>query len=620
MSTVYRVMLGDPVSGQDVSKYFENDSVWTIDSTYGQRGRTASFQLVEDLQGKAAWALTVLPLSRITVTDTGLGKIIFGGVVQTPRLYRDGPVRNVWVLTCKDGTLYADNRIVKGDYSNKSLDFILKDLTTQANCGITTKNVIPGPQIARVVINYLQLSEAWKRACSYASQGALWGWDVDDALDLHSFNGFATLPSTSPKFTDAPTLVDNVTYFPFVQDNFYYEWAGDSVRNRIKVRGGNYTGPATDTFTGNAQSSSFPLTYPINAALPGLSVTVNATVVPVTIDSGSSASTPVPAGTCLMTQVPSGAWFVRFGTIPGNGQAIVCNYNFLMPVLTQVDDAPSEQTYSLQPNSLSDPGFELASGNWLFTNSRGTGTATIEAAHSHIGTSDLALTNPSNGNYGGAFNKVGIPIIAGQKLTISGWFKGSVAGTNGTLRIVVGNPGTVINSSGIASSQPSGQAGTVLSQTAPVMTTLYTQTTFTYTVPAGYTWAFLELYNDGTGTVPTMYVDDVAIQVASPNGGIFEMYMSDATITDLLTAKARGQREIAEYGVVEERLHFKTFPSNAFHVQSGDVISWASSLVPDSLNNYTVGALSGIYLVSTVHVDGIKGALRQYTIDAVRVG
>lgn len=594
----YTVILGDPVSGQDVTQYFQQDQ-WSIDATYGQRGRTAQVLLVEDLQGKSDWALKVKPLSRITITDANLNQIIFGGIVMSPRLYRDGPVRNEWQLTCKDGTFYADNKIVKGDYSNATLDFILKDLTTQANCGITTNNVIPGPQIARVVINYLQLSEAWKKACGYASQGALWGWDVDDALDLHSFNGLATTPLGVPKFTDIPSLVDGVTYFPFVQDGFYYEWAGDSMRNRIKVRGGNYTGPATDTFTGDGAKAIFAITYPIDTAQPGLSTTVNGGNIPISIDTTSSPSSTVPAGTAVMTQVPSGQWYARFGTIPGNGQAIVVNYNFLMPVLTQVDDVPSQQAYSLQPSGLTDGAFELASGNWVASNG-GSGTATIETAHPHMGAYDLALTNPSTPNYGGMYNMVGIPVVAGQKLTLSAFLKGSIAGffssIGGGLRLTYANPGTVIDSDGIASAQPSTQAGSgVVDFKNFKITTVYARHAApVFTVPVGYSFVFVELYARGAGEIPTTYIDDVAVQVASPNAGVFEMYMSDPTITSLLTAKARGQREIAEYGNVEERVFFKTFPSNSFHVRSGDVISLSSTLVPDSNKDYAVGTLAGL--------------------------
>lgn len=446
--SVYRVVIGDPITGRDVSQYFEWE--WTVDATYGQRGATATFRLSEDLQFKATPALIVKPLTRITVYDMGLGATIFGGVILNPKLYKYGPMLNTWTLTCRDYAEYSDNVIVNGDYSNKTLDFIIKDLNTQANCGITTANVQPGPLIARVVINYLTLTDAWVRACQYASQGAVWGWFVDDTLDLHTFDALKTTAKTSPSFVDTPSTVDNVITFPYVQDNFCYEWAGDSVRNRIKVRGGNYTGPATDNFVGNGQQSVWGLAYPIDSSNPAATVTVNGVPVTTNIDTGSSTTTPA-AGTAVLTQTPSGVWIIRFGTVPPNAQNIVVKYNLLMPVLTRVDDISSQQ------------------------------------------------------QYGG------------------------------------------------------------------------------------------------------------------PNRGIYEMYLSDATITSLLTAKARGQREISEYGVAEERVMLITFPSNAYHVHIGDVLPIASSQVPDfAAPGYPFG-ISKNFVISQLHIEGQKGALRAYSFTGVRV-
>src|SRR4029077_12476732 len=129
-------------------------------ATYGQRGKTAKFTLTEDVSSNpTAWNVIVLPMTRFTVTDTTLGAVIFAGVVTDPFLRKEGAVLNHWELNCRDYTVYADNVIIHGDYTDDTADFIIKDLTARAGCGITTNNVQPGPQIARVVINYLTLSE-----------------------------------------------------------------------------------------------------------------------------------------------------------------------------------------------------------------------------------------------------------------------------------------------------------------------------------------------------------------------------------------------------------------------------------------------------------------------------
>jgi hypothetical protein len=622
----YKAILGDPVSGQDVTAYLEWGN-WQVSATYGQRGKTGKFILAEDVASNpTAWKVVVLPMTRFTVTDTTLGAVIFAGVVTDPFLRKEGALLNHWELSCRDYTVYADNVIIHGDYTNATADVIIKDLTSRANCGITTNNVKPGPQIARVVINYLTLSEAWNRVNAYASQGALWGWLVDENLDLNTFDGLKQIPLAAPSFTDVQTSVNGTSVFPYVWDNFSYEWAGDSVRNRIKVRGGSYTGPASDNFVGNGTQFVWPLTFPVNSGNPNLKVTVAGAMVGASIDPGNDPSTPVPAGTCLMTQLPSGAWFARFGTIPTNGQAVVMSYTFLMPVLSQVDDQPSEQAYSLQPNSLSNGGFETVDptdtsiGLGWKHNNVGTGTANLFNNNANSGNNAITFTNPSTGNYGGIFSKQGIPVTGGQKFTLSAYVKGNVAGTTGPFRVVIANPGANISAGGVASAQPSAQSGVVVFDINLSVTTTYQQFSQTVTIPSGYSWLFIECYSAGNGTPSTVYYDDIAAQVASPNRGIFEMYLSDPTITNVLTAKSRGQREISEYGVAEERVIFSTMESNAYHLHVGDVISWTSSLVPDYTKPLNPIGLTGLFLIVQLQILGTPGPYRRYAITAVRVG
>lgn len=446
---VYKAVLGNPSTGQDVTNYLEWDS-WSVDATFGMRGQTAKFYLAEDISlNPTNWNVLPKPLQQLTVTDTVLGKAIFAGVVTDPRLNKEGPLKNRWDLACRDYTLYAENRFVSGDYTNKTGDFIIKDLVARTTgCGLTTNHVPPMPQIARVVINYKSLADAIKLVCDYASQGALWGWSIDSALDVHTFNALTQPTLVAPVFTDSLAAIDEVTNFGYVWDNFSYEWDGTSVRNRVKVRGGNYTGQQTDRFVGNAASTSFPLTYPINSSNANASVSVGGSGLTVTIDTSGGT---VPAGQAYLTQAPSGAWFLRLGTTPANGAAIVATYNYVAPVLTQVDDVPSQLAY----------------------------------------------------------------------------------------------PG--------------------------------------------------------------------------PNGGIYEMYLSDPTISDLITAKARGQREISEYGVAEERLYFTSKESNGFHLNAGDVFSWHSGLIPDFNQAGPPIGITGHYAVAQLHIEAVKGGYRKYTITGARV-
>src|SRR4029077_12033967 len=175
------------------------------------------------------------------------------------------------------------------------------------------------------------------------------------------------------------------------------------------------------------------------------------------------------------------------------GQSVVIQYTFLMPVLSQVDDVASEQVYAVQPNSLANPSFETSplglisgtpTGGWKISNV-GTGTSTIESANPHSGSHDAVLTNPSTGNYGGIYQGQGIAVTAGQVLTASVWAKGSAAGNANTFRMTFANPGSIVNSQGIASAQPSAQAGVDIFGIAYNVTTTYKQYSQTVIVPPG---------------------------------------------------------------------------------------------------------------------------------------
>ena len=159
-----------------------------------------------------------------------------------------------------------------------------------------------------------------------------------------------------------------------------------------------------------------------------------------------------------------------------------------------------------------DPGFELAGlgVNWI-SNPTGTGTVSIVSAGQRSGAKALQLTNPSLGNYGGTFTRQGVQVQPGQVVTASVWAKGSVAGTTGPFRIVFANPGSAISVLGVASTQPSAQAGVSVNDLNMAVTTSYQLFTNTLTVPAGFTWMFVEVYANAAATFPTLTIDDLGL-------------------------------------------------------------------------------------------------------------
>lgn len=207
---------------------------------------------------------------------------------------------------------------------------------------------------------------------------------------------------------------------------------------------------------------------------------------------------------------------------PSNAAYAVVSPNITSPANTEIHyvDECGLFPVVVGANGLSDPGFESAavgtlptspgSGDWV-VNSVGTGVASIETANPHSGVNNLKLTNPSSVNYGGTFNQRGILVAGVGAFYITFWAKGSAGGTSGPLRITFANAGTSVNSSGIATAQPSAQAGTASVDLNPALTTSYQQFSEVVNVPGGYTWAFIEIYANSNGTPSSVFIDDIQV-------------------------------------------------------------------------------------------------------------
>ncbi|MDE2100379.1 MAG: hypothetical protein KGL39_24215, partial [Patescibacteria group bacterium] len=84
-------------------------------------------------------------------------------------------------------------------------------------------------------------------------------------------------------------------------------------------------------------------------------------------------------------------------------------------------------------------------------------------------------------------------------------------------------------------------------------------------------------------------VDDPASQAAFstlPNHGVFQMYVADTSLLNTLSAKARGQRELTQYGSVQERIHLIVSEDFPGHVRAGNIITIKSHMFSDSEQGY----------------------------------
>lgn len=346
------------INGTDYTQYLEQGT-WTITQQYTRQGDTATFYLVDEFQNEPNTPplphIYVPAMAEITLTDLGLGQVLFAGIVTAPEVQYDGPNRLYWTIQCTDWTYFADHGLITGDFVNFTVDQIVLLLVTQANCGITAAStnsggfVVPGPVIPRIQFIYSTLSNALVSLISVASTYTSWGWYVDENLKLH-FAPLLNVVNSGVTFTDDITQTPGNTVGLYDTDNFSYTWDGTQLRNRAVVRGASFSTLQTDTWFGDGVTTQWAISQvPDTSRVSSASLKIAGTTTQVSIQSGTSATTPF-----IIVQNNIGAWFLvvnaGVGTIPTTGQSIVLKYYFTAPIITQVDNVPSEHLYSSLPN------------------------------------------------------------------------------------------------------------------------------------------------------------------------------------------------------------------------------------------------------------------------------
>lgn len=338
------------IDGVDLTRYLE-DAQWTITQNWSRQGDTAMFYLADEhADSPVVLSYVVKPLATIVFKDLGLNQILFSGVVTMPMLRYAGPNLARWQLQCADWTYLADRAVVFGDFSTQSADQIVKTLVAQSNCGITTNNVQPGPSIPRIQINYLTLSQAWKKISQYSSLLQTYGWYVDENHDLHFYNQ-AQAGSQVAFFSNVASDFQPSTYVQNFTGNyrpdFYYSWDATSIRNSALVRGGASSNLQTDLWLGNGNQVSWPLTYTPDSSNFNGTLTVGGVAKTVSIQTGTSATTQ-----WVVVQAKDGGWFLTANTdsAPATGALVSFTYSYLAPVQTQVQDSGSITKFHSLPN------------------------------------------------------------------------------------------------------------------------------------------------------------------------------------------------------------------------------------------------------------------------------
>lgn len=346
---------GSPTNYTSNMAWSGSSSQLSIRQNFGRQGDTATIPLVDDWQGQTHPNFYIPVLSQVKLFDNIASQTLFAGVINDPTLAVTGPNRNEWNLSCTDYTFYADNTVVAGQFYGLTVDQILVDLTTQANCGITAKKiskggfVAPGPTLSSFVLNYTTLSDAWKKLATLAGQVTPYGWYVDENRNLHFYDA-STAISSGVTFTTTPTVGGSTTQGHILLDGqFGYEWDGTSIRNKVLVQGANQTvnhgDVAKTAATGSWRGDGVTRTWGLRFTVTGTPILkVNGAHTSLTVVQAGDSST-VPSG-WIITQNSVGGWYLGHSSAPSEGTRIQLWYDYQIPIIAQASDHASQVTYN----------------------------------------------------------------------------------------------------------------------------------------------------------------------------------------------------------------------------------------------------------------------------------
>lgn len=104
-----------------------------------------------------------------------------------------------------------------------------------------------------------------------------------------------------------------------------------------------------------------------------------------------------------------------------------------------------------------------------------------------------------------------------------------------------------------------------------------------------------------------------------PNGGVFEEYINDSTLTTVPMALARAMRERTEYAFAPERFTFTTTEDWYGWVRSGETFKVTNKFVPDASAGYTWGLTNEPFLCISNSITFGPGGYRTMQMTGVRI-
>lgn len=276
------------------------------------RRNTATFDVVD-----VAGALVFSKGQSVNIWKTYFPPFLtleFSGVVDLPRAVRADGI-TVHTLSCIGWRYLAEKRRVAKSYTATDVDDIVTDIVTDYLIpeGVTILSIAgTGLNIAEAVFNYAKASDCLDALAERVG----YMWDINQDKEFY-FGPRTVRP--------APF---GIGYADIIRDTNSFASESPKYLNRQYLRGGvDVTSLQTQNFTGDGETASFALAYPVHAE-PTITVDAAAKTVGLKgVDTGKdwywSMSDPV----------------LQAEGIPLAGEAIVIQYYGEYPMMVVVEDA-----------------------------------------------------------------------------------------------------------------------------------------------------------------------------------------------------------------------------------------------------------------------------------------
>lgn len=171
---------------------------------------------------------------------------LFAGKILEAEIQKLGAGETLLKVVCIDYTRILDRNMVVEAYEGMTDKEIIEDIVSVycQGTGITINNVIEGVTINKIVFNYMQPSQCFRKICELTGRS----WYLDYDKDIHYF------PLTT---TSAPWDIDSAekrySKLKIKKDN-------SDIRNRVYVRGGAYlSDPTTIEVVADGEQTVFNL-------------------------------------------------------------------------------------------------------------------------------------------------------------------------------------------------------------------------------------------------------------------------------------------------------------------------------------------------------------------------